>query len=407
MTLLTADSPMFYAAEKNIKMQRLINMLAGFVFLTPVVTLLYKTTGLGLVEITLIANVATLCTWLFELPTSIFADVSGLKKSLLYSVVCNFIGALVILLFPSFWGFITASFFAALYWSFWSGTGQAFLENNLRVLGKEKTFGKVIGEFMMMEQAAGLICPLIAAGILFFFKDGGYMLLALLDTIAAALLVMLTLRLKEFPSEDVSSERQQSTIRKYFTTGKEALLQVFTNKDIRTLMLFRSFGNHVAYFPLVIFPVLVDAHMPDYASGIVASLATLGMMFVLKYGNIFSEKYSYATSWVTATLTQALLLFIAAFFLQHWIVLVCLYILFVALDGLWQPAWNHVLVQVVGGKAIATTRSLVFSVFALYTTIGKQVMSWLPLQSAFITLAIIIVLANVFLGRRVLALGRK
>lgn len=396
-----------YFAEKNVRLQKIINMLAGFVFLTPVITLLYKYTGLGLLEITLIANVATFCTWLFELPTSIFADVSGLKKSLLYSVVCNFIGALIVVLFPSFWGFIMASFFAALYWSFWSGTGQAFLEKSLRALGKERTFGKVIGNFMFVEQAASLLCPLVAAVVLYMLKDGGYMVLALLDMIGAGVLVALTLQLTELPEASSMEHKEHTSLQRYIATGKEALVQVFTNKNIRTLIFFRSFANHVAYFPLIIFPVLIDAHMPLFASGIVASSATLGMMCILKFGSKFSEKYSYGMSWTVATLLQAVLLIVASFFLSHWVLLVIIYVLFIALDGLWQPAWNHVLVQVVGGKAIATTRSLVFSIFALYTTVGKQLLSFFPLQVAFIVLALVIFSANMLWGRKILALEKQ
>jgi MFS family permease len=66
------------------------------------------------------------------LPTSVFADTAGRKRSLMISVVCNLISALSIVFFPTYRGFIVASFFGGLYFAFWSGTGQAFLEDNLR-----------------------------------------------------------------------------------------------------------------------------------------------------------------------------------------------------------------------------------------------------------------------------------
>lgn len=394
-------------AERNIKFQRLINLFAGFLFLIPVITLLYKYTGLDLIQITLIANIATLCVWVFELPTSIFADVSGRKKSLVYAVVCNLISAMMIVIFPHFWGFIAASVFAALYWSFWSGTGQAFLEENLRILGKEKAFGKVIGNFMFFEQFAGLICPLIASGILFLFHEQGYRVLAIMDVVGALILVFLTLRLKEVSYEENTPEEEKNYLKKYLRTGRSAIINIFTNKNIRTLILFRAFANHVSYLPLVIFPVLVDAKMPSFAAGIVSALATGGMMFVLQFGNAFSEKYSYARSWIIATLIQAGLLIIASFTLHNWWLLASIYIVFIAFDGLWQPAWNHVLVQVVGGKAVATTRSIVFSLFALYTTVAKQVLSFLPLWSAFICVSLIVIAANIFLARKVVLLEQQ
>ncbi|MEI7557903.1 MAG: hypothetical protein WCJ45_03620 [bacterium] len=72
--------------------------------------------------------------FIFELPTSVWADTSGRKKSMFISLICNLIAAAFIFLFPTYRGFIIAAFFAALYRSFRSGTGQAFLEENLRIL---------------------------------------------------------------------------------------------------------------------------------------------------------------------------------------------------------------------------------------------------------------------------------
>jgi MFS family permease len=168
-------------AERNIKLQTWINFLSGVVFLVPIITLLYRYTGLSIVEIVLISNVSTIAIWLFELPTSVFADTMGRKKSLVISVSCNFLSALSILLFPSFSGFIIAAIFSGLYWSFWSGTGQAFLEENLRAIGKEKEFGKKIGHFMSLEALAGIVTPLIASGLLKFLGNDGYMLQSLQD----------------------------------------------------------------------------------------------------------------------------------------------------------------------------------------------------------------------------------
>lgn len=80
------------------------------------------------------------------------------------------------------------------------------------------------------------------------------------------------------------------------------------------------------------------------------------------------------------------------------------YILFMACDGLWHPDWNHVLVQVVHGKAIATTRSIVFSIFALYTTVGKQLLSFIPLWIALVVTNLVIVAANMLFAKRLMRL---
>ena len=126
--------------RKNLNLQSRINFLSGMTFLAPVITLLYTYVGLSIPQIVIISSVWSLVVFLFELPTSVFADTVGRKKSLVISVVCNLISALMIIVFPTYRGFIIASIFGGLYFAFWSSTGQAFLEDNLRHIGEEKSF---------------------------------------------------------------------------------------------------------------------------------------------------------------------------------------------------------------------------------------------------------------------------
>lgn len=141
----------------------------------------------------MISNIATLAIWMFELPTSVVADIFGRKKSLVASVLCNLLSAFFILFFPSYLGFAIASFFSGLYFSFWSGAGQAFLEENLRSIGKERDFGKVLGKLMSYEKIGTLFIPLIATLLLKYFGERGYFFLAFLDVISAGILVFLTI----------------------------------------------------------------------------------------------------------------------------------------------------------------------------------------------------------------------
>ncbi|MEI8009245.1 MAG: hypothetical protein WCI00_07950 [bacterium] len=41
--------------------------------------------------------------FLFDLPTSIFADIVGRKKALFIAVLCNLLAAMTIVFFPHYW----------------------------------------------------------------------------------------------------------------------------------------------------------------------------------------------------------------------------------------------------------------------------------------------------------------
>lgn len=391
-------------AKRNIKIHSRINLVSWITFLVPVVTLFYTYTGLSIAEIILISNVTTFCIRIFELPTSVWADISGRKKSLLISVICNVCAAAAFLFFPTFWGFAVAAFFAALYMSFWSGTGQAFLEENLRILDREEQFGRYIGRFMFYNELTFLITPLVASLVLKLLGGTWYMLLAWLDVISAICLVFLVVKLKEVFPLQLHATTFKNVLRTSRRTAREAIKNVFCNKDMKLVTIYRTLAYHAGFMGLIFLPLLSRNGLPDRSWGIIASVISVGSMFAMKYAYKFGEKYSYRHLWVISTTLQGIVIFAVAFFLNARIIMAALFFLGSVLEGFFQPSRNHVLVQLSKWKAIATTRSIVFAVFALYMTIGKQILSFFDIKYALIGLGIFIVLVNVVLGKKILSL---
>jgi MFS family permease len=390
-------------ARRNIKFHALINLISGAVFLLPVVTLFYKYTGLGLFEIIVVSNVMTFCLWLFELPTSVFADTMGRKRSMLYSVIANVLAALMILVYPTLWGFIIAAVFRALYYSFWSGTGLAFLDENLHILDEQSKFGRFLGKFMAYEQFAALFTPVVASLILKYFGDGGYLYLAILDVIFAVVLVFLVAELKEI-RKFVQFRSVRTAIRANWKVAITGLKNVFFDSKLRLILIYRSLSHHMLYFSIILLPTLTDMGMPEWVSGGVITAAGIGALISTRYAYKFGEKFSYNLLWVLSSLIQGALMIAAGLFMNSWITVIAIYVLFDLFYGFWNPSWNHVFVEHSRGKAIATTRSIVMAVFALYITIGKQILSFIDVEYALIGLGIFIVLVNLVLGRKILKL---
>ena len=138
-------------ATMNIKIHWWINLISGITFLVPIISIFYKYTGLSTFEIILISNIFTFWMRILELPTSVLADTFGRKKSLIASVVSNFLCTIFILLCPNLTGFCIAAIFQALYYSFRSGTWQAFLEENLSKLWQEDKFWRFFWKFSFIE----------------------------------------------------------------------------------------------------------------------------------------------------------------------------------------------------------------------------------------------------------------
>jgi len=391
-------------AMRNIKLQGRISFLSELTFLVPIITLFYTYTWLSIAEIILLSNVSTLTVWLFEIPTSVFADTTWRKKSLVWGSICSVLSAVCILFFPSFIGFSIAAICGWLYFALRSGTTQAFLEENLKIIGKTHEFWKKLGHFMSLENIAWLIVSIVITIFLKYWGDQWYIYLAILDVITAWLLVMLTLKLKEVGHIKAKIQWWRDALIKNYITAKTACINVFTSKKLRTLMMYRSLANHVAFLFIISLPIRVEYGMPPRMAGILGMIGIGWMIISNKYAYKVAEKWSYNHARVFSTIAQAILLIIAWICLKSWITITVIMILFNFFEWLRMPAWNHVLVWLSKGMAIATTRSIIFSVFALYTTIGKQFLALFDLKYALIGLGIFIIIVNIVLGKKILKL---
>lgn len=389
-------------AERNIKIHWWINLISWITFLVPIISIFYKYTWLSTFQIVLISNIFTFGMCIFELPTSVLADTMWRKRSLMASVICNFLCASLILFLPNIIWFSIAAVLQALYYSFWSWTAQAFLEENLVILWEENKFWRFFWKFSFYEQLAATITPLIASLILKLQPNIWYTILASLDVIFAFVIVILVLQLVETSKISQESKTFKQAIKINVDTWISALKNVFWNIEIRQFLVYRSLSHHATFFGIILLPILAEKWMLDWVSGIITTIFTLWSMFASKYVYKRWEKYWYNVSWVRSTIWQWICLIIAWLFFESWIFVAIIYLVFSILDGFISPSWNHCLVKVIKWKSIATSRSIVFWCVSLYATFLKWIMSYLSPNLALIILWVIILVTNTILAKNML-----
>ena len=387
-------------AQKNIKLYGLINLISGITFLVPIISIFYKYTGLSTFEIVLISNVLTLWMWIFELPTSVLGDTFGRKKSLMASVICNFLCTLFILFMPNLVWFCIAAAFQALYYSFWSGTWQAFLEENLSKTGEKDKFWRLFWKFTFYGEFPAIITPVIASMILKFAPEMWYTILAILDCVFAFALVFLTYQLTEtyYIKEKIQSFKH--AIKLNIDTGKNAIKEVFWDKDVRTFLIYRALSYHVAFFDVLLLPILSEKGMIDWVSWLITTIFAVWSMFASKYAYKWWEKYGYNHAWAWSTIWEAICLIVAWIYFKSWIFLAILYFIFSVFNWIIQLAWNHELVYRTKWKSIATSRSIIISFVALYMTFMKWILSYIQPNLALIIIWVIMIVANVIFAEK-------
>lgn len=389
-------------AKKNLKIYGWINFLCWITFLVPIISIFYKYTWLSTAQIILISNIFTLWMWIFELPTSTFADTIWRKKSLMASVICNFVCAALIVLFPNLVWFCIAAVFQSLYYSFWSWTWQVFLEENLSILWEQKKFWRFFWKFTSYEELASIFTPLLASLILKWQPDSGYTILAILDAISAFSLVVLTSQLTEVSNIVDKVKSFKESIKLNIDTWISALKDVFGNKDLKLYLIYRCLSHHAKFFAVLLLPILADKWMPNWLSWLLTTIFTLGSMFASRNVWRWWEKYWYNSSMVWSTVAQWILLIIAWIFFKSWIFLAVLYFVFYIFDGLIYPSRNHCVVLLTNGKAKSTCRSIIFACVSLYMTVAKFLLSYFNPNIALIILWTVILLSNLIFAKKIL-----
>jgi hypothetical protein len=107
------------------------------------------------------------------------------------------------------------------------------------------------------------------------------------------------------------------------------------------------------------------------------------------------------------TIAQWIILIITGFILKSWIIIAAILIIFNIFDWIRQVVRNHVLVEQSKGIAIATTRSVIISITALYIAFWRQILSVIPLKYALIWSGVFILIVNIIMAKNVLALKKK
>ncbi len=396
-------------SERNIKLHAWMNFLSWVAFLWPVIWALKYSVWLSIPQIVLIYNIWTIVVWLFEIPTSVIADTIWRKISLVSSMICNLIAALVLLIYPSFIWFLIASIFWWLMLAFWSWAGQAFLDENLKICWRQKEFWKVIWDFWFYNKIWWLITPIIASGVLLYSQKLStwifwYRVLAFMDLIIALILLIIVMRLIENTDIKEKVDWIDNIIKHNFNTAKKWIINVFNNDKLRFILIYKCLSNSVAYLFIIFTPFVLKLWMPDWYVWIVMTCATIWGMISSKNAFKISKRYWYNFTWVLGSVLQGILLIFAGLILNNWVILIVIYILFEMAEELWYPSWNHIVVEHSQGMAIATTRSIIFWTFALYTTLWKQFLSLFPIEYALIWSWIFLILVNIFLGKKLLSL---
>ena len=238
--------------------------------------------GFSLAQIGLAEMIFHIVSLSAEIPSGVFADVFGRKKTLVISSVMRNISNLIMVLSNDFFMVCVALGFNALHYNFLSGAGEALAYDSLKSVGQESQFEKYASNEMIIYRLCEGLCLLLSGFSLFL----GYKIAYSVNIFFGIWQMVFLLKLKEVRLDSV--QNNQTVWKEIGKCFKKSFAFLIEEKKALMLMFANSFVG--ALDVLLVFFLqakLPQAGMPSWALGFA--------LFFMQLGGIFGAKLVFMT----------------------------------------------------------------------------------------------------------------
>lgn len=148
---------------RNVRLLTLFNFFLDFRPYAPIVILFFKDVSGSFALALSIFSIATISSAVFEIPTGLFSDMIGRKKTIILGSLAGILGLTVWVIGNSFWMLASGAALEGLSWAFFSGNNDALLYDTLKESKSENRFPEFLGKTGSMFQAGLAISALLGA----------------------------------------------------------------------------------------------------------------------------------------------------------------------------------------------------------------------------------------------------
>lgn len=211
-----------------------------------------------------IFSIITISTALFEIPTGVFSDRIGRRKTVIFGAIAAVMCSIFYALGGSFWVLAAGALFQGLSSSFYSGNNDALLHDSLAEAKQEEDYAEHRGKIGTMFQL-GLAASTLLGG---FLASWSFSLIMWISVIPQVICLGLSLFLVE-PQVHTSKSGN------IYNHLREAWKQFVRNKRLRLLsvatILSEQFGEASYAFQSAFYQTL----LPLWAIGVVKTLSNV------------------------------------------------------------------------------------------------------------------------------------
>lgn len=300
-----------------------IHFFGTISFIKPVVTLFYFERGITEADLVMIMMFWSGAVLIGEVPTGIFADKFGAKRSFLVGSLVQLISVFLLIFAVEPWMFFLASFLNGFSATFFSGADEALLYESLKLSKDEDKMDQVMGNIQSATFLTMIGTVLLGSFLARDLEESQFVLLLVLSVICQFVQLLLVLFVKEPPKMDSFRENPFYHIGEGIRVIRKApqLLWMFLNVTIVFIPAGAIFDNFDQL-------VLTNAGVPVIFIGVLYSIAALIGFIASRSIGWMTKKFSAVLlMYGTGGLAVVGLVVISQFTTTLWVVLAGFFIL--------------------------------------------------------------------------------
>lgn len=269
------------------------SFLKNQTYFVPVFVVLLEFYHLTLSEIFLVIAIGNAVSFVAEIPTGVFADHYGKKKSLILARFLIFVAFIVYGFSRDFWVFVLAESLYKLGNSFRSGTEVAYIYDYIKQKKPKETYAEVKGKQKFYarigEALASLAGGFIAASL-------GFNYVFFISAIPVFINLLLT-----FTWTNIDESTQSLSIKHSVLHLKKSFVDMMDSNILRITLNITLFTAILLSALTFLQPYMQEVHVPIELFGVVYSISLFISAIAVRYAYIIEKKLGEIQSinWLT------------------------------------------------------------------------------------------------------------
>jgi MFS family permease len=250
--------------HSNIKILKWFNFFVDFKLYSPIAIIYFTRVtgsfalGMGIFSVTMIASA------FFEIPTGIYSDKIGRRKTVIWGAGSSVLAVIFYALGHSFWILAVGGLLEGLSRAFYSGNNEALLYDSLAETKKENLYDEFLGKTSAFFQIALSLSAVIGG----FLATFSFSLILWISVFAQAASFLLAFQLIEPKVHIKKAGNMQAHL-------KEAFFGFIHNRKLRLLSLSSILGYGFGEASYQFTPAFYNSLWPIWAVGLARTLSNI------------------------------------------------------------------------------------------------------------------------------------